>query len=79
METTSPAASKSRQDPHRCTCGARFEVAYDGDPLDDPVTVEVACPRCGKAHHGLTVPRAARGHLVVECVPGPEPENGGGD
>jgi hypothetical protein len=74
-----PAASKARQDQHRCTCGARFEVAYDGDPLEDPVAVDVACPRCGKVHHGISVPRTARGSLVVELVPGPEPDTGGGD
>jgi hypothetical protein len=75
----SPASLKGRQDPHHCSCGARFEVAYDGDPLDDPVAVDVVCPRCRKTHHSITVPRAARNNLIVEALPGPEPETGGGD
>jgi hypothetical protein len=80
METPpSPTAPPARRDPHRCACGARFEVVYQGDPLDDPVPVDVTCPGCGKTHPGIPIPRAARDHVAVECVPGPEPDIGGGD
>jgi hypothetical protein len=70
-------ALEVRRDPHRCACGVRFEVAYRGDPLDDPVPVDVTCPCCGKTH-SVAVPREARDRLVVEALPGPEPETGGG-
>ena len=69
-------APEGHRDPHRCGCGVRFEVAYDGDPLDDPVPVDVTCPRCGKTH-SVAVPRESLGTVVVECLPGPDPETGG--
>jgi hypothetical protein len=66
-----------RREQHRCDCGALFEVGHRGDVHETTSTVEVRCPRCGAAHT-VAVPRGTERDLLVELVPGPEPETGGG-
>ena len=66
-----------RRELHHCACGARFEVGHHGDVLETAVTAEVHCPRCVRPHV-VTVPRGTERDLLVELVPGPEPEDGGG-
>lgn len=72
---TRPPAER-RREPHRCSCGARFEVGHYGDPLLTAAQVDVACPACGKSHT-ISVPRGTEKDLVVEIAPGLEPETGG--
>ncbi len=54
-------------DPHTCAgCGAVFEVGYDEDLEDDPVTLAmVTCPDCGKPK-SVPVPEGAEADLMVE-------------
>jgi hypothetical protein len=60
-----------KRDPHRCpACQAAFDVAYFDDRQDERadqglVTVEVACPSCGKSKVA-TVPAGAEKTLLVE-------------
>jgi hypothetical protein len=70
--------SDRRREPHKCTCGARFEVGHHGDPLETAASVDVKCPACGKSHT-ISVPRGTEKNLTVELAPGLEPETGGGD
>ncbi len=69
--------TEPRREPHRCACGARFELSHYGDPMDQPMGVDVRCPACGRTH-ALTVPEDS-GEIRVELLPGPEPETGVGD
>jgi hypothetical protein len=66
-----------RRELHHCDCGARFEVGHHGDVLATVVSVAVRCPRCGHSHT-VSVPQGTERDLLVELVPGPEPENGAG-
>jgi hypothetical protein len=74
-----------KRSPHRCDCGEAFEVCYFDDRRDpardgDPVTVEVACPQCGRSKT-LAVPAGSERTVVVEAAPSdPEDvdEGGGG-
>jgi hypothetical protein len=69
--------SALRRELHHCDCGARFEVGHHGDVRETTASVEVACPRCGRPQ-AVTVPCGTEADLVVELLPGPEPEDGGG-
>ncbi|HUG53152.1 MAG TPA: hypothetical protein VMR21_06105 [Vicinamibacteria bacterium] len=59
-----------KRNPHRCDCGAAFDVCYFDDRHDpardgDPVTVEVGCPTCG-LHKTVCVPDGSERTVVVE-------------
>ena len=65
-----PAERERKRSPHRCHCGAAFDVCYLDDRRDpsrdgDPVTVEVSCPDCGLPKT-VSVPVGADRTLVVE-------------
>lgn len=66
-----------RRELHHCECGARFEVGHHGDVHETTATVNVDCPRCGRAQ-AVSVPKGTEHDLAVDLVSGPEPEDGGG-
>ena len=78
---TSPRERK--RDPHHCAaCGADFEVEYYDDRTGaraaaPPVTMDVACPACGKPKT-VSLPAGAERTLVVELEEGETDEGGGG-
>jgi hypothetical protein len=65
------ASRERKRDPHRCAaCEAAFEVLYFDDrggerALLPPVTVDVACPQCGKKQ-GVALPAGSERTLLVE-------------
>ena len=66
-------------DPHTCGgCAAAFEVGYDED-LEGSVlvTVQVACPECGKLK-SVPVPEGAEDDLLIELA-SDEADEGAGD
>ena len=59
-----------KRSPHRCDCGQGFDVCYFDDRRDpsrdgDPVTVDVACPGCGRSRT-FAVPVGAERTVIVE-------------
>jgi len=76
------AADRERKaEPHECSCGARFELAYFDDrrgeraALPDEL-VDAACPACGKVR-SLSLPAGAAKTLVAE-LSDHDPEEGEG-
>jgi hypothetical protein len=60
-----------KRNPHRCGCGAAFDVCYFDDRRDpardgDLVTVQVACPACALPKT-VCVPSGADRTVVVEA------------
>jgi hypothetical protein len=60
-----------KRSPHRCDCGQAFDVCYFDDRQDpmryeEPVTVQVACPECGRSKT-LSLPRGSDRTVVVEA------------
>jgi hypothetical protein len=67
------ADRERKRSPHRCECGSAFEVCYFDDrrdPLRDreAVTLQVACPACGRSKT-LCLPEGADRTVVVEASP----------
>ena len=69
------ADRERKRNPHRCECGSAFDVCYFDDRRDpqrdrEAVTVQVACPSCGKSKT-LCVPDGlafdADGALYIGC------------
>ena len=64
------ADRERKRSPHRCECGSAFDVCYFDDrrdPLRDreAVTLQVACPGCGRSKT-LCVPEGADRTVIVE-------------
>jgi hypothetical protein len=60
-----------KRSPHRCECGSGFDVCYFDDRRDpereaEPVTVQVACPTCGRSKT-LCLPEGSDRTVVVEA------------
>ena len=67
------ADRERKRNPHRCECGAAFDVCYFDDRRDperdrEAVTVQVACPACGRPKT-LCVPDGADRTVIVEASP----------
>ena len=65
------ADRERKRSPHRCECGSAFDVCYFDDrrdPLRDreDVTLQVACPACGRSKT-LCVPEGADRTVIVEA------------
>jgi DNA-directed RNA polymerase subunit RPC12/RpoP len=69
-----------RSVPHACSgCGSAFEVSYNHVPeVEAMVSVEIACPECGKKK-SVPIPRGAESAVRVELDSSAETEEGGGD
>ena len=59
-----------KRNPHRCECGAAFDVCYFDDRRDperdrEAVTIQVSCPECSRSKT-LCVPEGADRTVIVE-------------
>jgi hypothetical protein len=66
------AERERKRNPHRCECGAGFDVCYFDDRRDpmrdaDPVTVHVSCPACGRSKT-VCVPDGSDRTVIVEAA-----------
>jgi hypothetical protein len=65
--------------PHACAaCGAAFDVSYESVPeVEAMLSVEVACPVCGKGKP-VPIPRGAEASVRVELDSDAETDEGSG-
>lgn len=67
-----PLERERKAEPHRCSCGAHFEVLYLDDRQDERAALpaeeaEAACPACGQ-RKSLSLPAGASRTLRVELA-----------